>query len=233
MYFVWFPKCPYRALSQTPSKCGTLNCMNSEKQGQEHIPASGRVFSKYRWSIFGLSVLFIERDSWEGLQKSLWKTRLGNAVCDKQKYDVTKRSCKEPHSWVVGPWLWRSAQAILPSEWEGKWDDAAGIWIKDEWARCLLLVLFAQNYCQRHCKRGVRFTLVAFENFSTLFSPSDFSSYNMGATADSTAVDRRVYFPQFFAFPQFPCIFFMHAKINLNQRGKEMKLRGSCAKLSP
>lgn len=154
MYFVWFPKCPYRALSQTLSKCGTPNSMNSEKQGQEHTSAGGRVFSKYRWSIFGLSVLFIERDSWEGLQKSLWKTRLGNAVCDKQKYDVTKRSCKEPHSWVVGPWLWRSAQAILPFEWEGKWDDAAGIWIKDEWARCLLLVLFAQNYCQRHCKRG-------------------------------------------------------------------------------
>lgn len=80
---------------------------------------------------------------------------------------------------------------------------------------------------------GVRFTLVAFENFSTLFSPSDFTSYNMGGTADSTAVDRRVYFPQFFAFPQFPCIFFIHAKIHLNQRGKEMKLRGSCAKLSP
>lgn len=72
----------------------------------------------------------------------------------------------------------------------------------------LLLVHLAQNYCQRHCKRGVQFTLVDFENFSTLFSLFDFTSYNVGDTADSTAIDRRVYFPQFFfSFLQLPCIF--------------------------
>ena len=43
---------------------------------------------------------------------------------------------------------------------------------------------------------GMQFTFVAFENFSTFFSQSDFTSYSMGGTADFT-VDRQrsLFFP--------------------------------------
>lgn len=69
------------------------------------------------------------------------------------------------------------------------------------------------TYCTKllpetHCKKGVQFTLAAFENFSTLSYLTDFTSCNTGGNADSAAIDRRAaYFPQFFAFLQFPCIF--------------------------
>lgn len=107
-----------------------------------------------------------------------------------QKYDLNRKKLQRTS--LEGS---RTAAVELCTSYstfwrEGKWDHEAVFWIKAEWARCLLLVLLAQAYCQRHCASGDVVHPRHFWKVQHIFSQSDFISCSMGGTSDFT-VDRQ------------------------------------------